>query len=382
MKSRSISVGIAVALLAATAACTSEGTPQSDPSTSPSASATATATEPPDMSEHESGPESPIVYGLYVPRGATQLGPVFRYRSSRLIEAYTPELSAALAEKAAEEAAQLAEDAEEGVPSPTPTPTPTTRPSPDSFKLLDDAPRPDTSVSFMRIDGDPTEVLRRMLAQINAAVPTAELDLNNLATYCQATDRRITSCKVLVRGMTSDEREIRIRLTVDPGKLATRTAAPASLTRPVMELTVDSTGDARLAQEKSDTGKLSDVVDVTSSDDTSGLLWPKMDEDAPLETPLVNGWTVPAQSTLLLSGVATPFAVTTTQSAADADQLAEQFVQANNPKAAPHKDVVQDLNSVSTTYSIRTKNGATARAIYTLTARGNYTAFIYMPTSK
>lgn len=382
MKSRTISAGIAVALLAATAACTSEGTPQTDPSARPSATATTTATKAPDVSEHESGPESPIVYGLYVPRGATQLGPVFRYRSSRLIEAFTPELSAAQAEKDAEEAAQLAEDVENGTPSPTPTPTPTTRPSPDTFKLLEDAPRPDTSVSLMRIDGDPTEVLRRMLAQINAAVPTAELDLNNLATYCQSSDRRITGCKVAVRGLTSDEREIRIRLSVDPGKLATRTAAPASLTRPVMELTVDSVGDPRLAQEKSDTGKLSDVADINSTDDTSGLLWPKMDEDAPLDTPLVNGWTVPTVSTLLLSGLTTPFAVTTTQSAADADQLAEQFVQSNNPKATPHKDVVQDLNAVSTTYSTRTKDGSTARAIYTLTARGNYTAFIYTPATK
>ena len=41
---------------------------------------------PTDVSEHESGPESPIAYGLQVPRGATQVGPLVRYRSERLIE--------------------------------------------------------------------------------------------------------------------------------------------------------------------------------------------------------------------------------------------------------------------------------------------------------
>lgn len=379
MKSRVISLAVVAALLSSVAACTSDGSPQTTPASNSTGKPTPIATEPPDLSEHESGPESPIAYGLYVPRGATQLGPLFRYRSTRLISAYQPELTAAVAQKAAEAADELAEDLANGTPSPTPTPTPTTRPSPDSFKLIENAPRPDTSVSLMRIDDDPTDVFRRLLAQINAAVPTAGLDLNDLSAHCQSKERRITRCDVSVRGKTEGDREIRIRVTVDPGKLSTRTSAPATLTRPVMVLRIDSVGDSRTAQLGSDTGKLSDVADVKSSDETSGLIWPKMDEDAALDTPLIGSWTVPAQSTLLLSGFTPPFAVTTDASAADADLLAEKFVRDSNPKGRLRKDVVEDLNSVSTTYSVRTPDGGTARAVYTLSARGNYTAYLYTP---
>lgn len=370
-------------MLATVAACTSEGSSEPAPTDTATAGSTGkptpAPTEPTDLSEHQSGPESPIAYGLYVPRGATQLGPLFRYRSTRLIAAYQPELTAAVAQEAAKAADKVAEDEADGTPSPAPTPTPTTRPSPDSFKIIENAPRPDTSVSLMRIDDDPTDVLRRMLAQINAAVPTAALDLNDLSKHCQSTDRRITRCDVAVRGMTEGDREIRIRLTVDPGKLSTRTSAPATLTRPVMELRVDSVADSRTAQLGSDTGSLSDVADVEDSDETSGLLWPKMDEDAPIDTKLVYNWTVPTESTLLLSGFAAPFAVTTSGSAAEADLLAEKFVRDSNPKGKVRKDVVEDLNSVSTTYWVRTRDGGTARAVYTLTARGNYTALIYSP---
>src|SRR5699024_11504150 len=47
---------------------------------------------PVNANEHESGPESPIAYGMSVPRGATQVGPIVRMRSQKLIDAYQPEL--------------------------------------------------------------------------------------------------------------------------------------------------------------------------------------------------------------------------------------------------------------------------------------------------
>src|SRR5699024_11564194 len=47
---------------------------------------------PVNANEHESGPESPIAYGMSVPRGATQVGPLVRMRSQKLIDAYQPEL--------------------------------------------------------------------------------------------------------------------------------------------------------------------------------------------------------------------------------------------------------------------------------------------------
>ncbi|MBP2390701.1 hypothetical protein [Aeromicrobium fastidiosum] len=375
MMARTSRVLLCAVALVALAGCDSS---TSSDGTRPTA--TPTATEAPDLSDHESGPESPIAYGLYVPQGATQLGPLFRYRSSRLIAAYRPELQAIEAQRAAEAAEKVAEDEADGTPSPSPTPTPTTRPSPDSFKLIgDDAPRPDTSISLMRIDGDPSDVVRRMMAQIAAAIPDAGIELDDLSKYCTAEERRITSCQLVARGLTEGEREIRLTMTVDTGNLATRTAPPGSLTRPVMQLTAENVGDPRAAQLGRDTGKLKDVADIDTIPETSGLIWPKMDLDAPNSTPLVNGWTAPADATLLLSGYTPQFAAMTTERAVDADQTAEQYVLANSPKGTLTKDVVEDLNSVSTMYAVKTKDGSIARAVYILSARGNYTALFYSP---
>jgi hypothetical protein len=377
MKARSWgALAAAVALVATLAACDGGGATD-DPA--PTATAAVPTTEQPNLSEHESGPESPIAYGLFVPEGATQLGPLFRYRSSRLIAAYRPELQAAQAQREAEEADRLAEDLAEGTPSPSPTPTPTTRPSDDSFDLLEDPPRPDTSISLMRIDGDPSDVVRRMMAQMDAAVPDANLVLDDLSQYCTSEERRITHCQVVVRGMTEGDREIRVTMQVDPGQLATRTAAPASLTRPVMQVTAEFVGDARTGQLGRDTGSLDDIPDVRSEDERSGLIWPKMDLDADLSTPLVNGWIAPPAATLLLSGFSPQFVAMTTQKAVDADQVAEQFVAAAAPGKTVTKDVAEDLNSVSTMYAVRTKDGSIARAVNILSARGNYTALFFTP---
>jgi len=365
--------GVALIALAACQGGSSSEGPDPRPSS--------TATKAPDLSEHESGPESPIAYGMFVPAGATQLGPLFRYRSSRLIAAYRPELQAAEAQRAAEQADKVAEDEANGTPSPTPTPTPTTRPSPDSFKIIEDPPRPDTTVSLMRVDGDPSDVVHRMLAQIDAAIPDANLVLDDLTPYCASTDRRITSCNVVARGITEGNREIRVTVNVDAGDLATRTAPPATLTRPVMQVTAEYVGDPRAGQLGRDTGSLDDIPEVREGDEKSGLIWPKMDLDAATSTPLVNGWVAPTSATLLLSGFTPQFAAMTTERAVAADQIAEQFVLANSPRGTLIKDVVEDLNSVSTMYAYRTKDGSTARAVYILSARGNYTALFYTPPS-
>lgn len=379
MKSRSWGALTAAVALMALAACDggSAGVQDGDATATPSAAAT--KTEKPDLSEHESGPESPIAYGLFVPAGATQLGPLFRYRSSRLIAAYRPELQAAQAQRDAEAAERVAEDEAEGTPSPSPTPEPTTRPSADSFDILDDPPRPDTSISLMRIDGDPSDVVRRMLAQMDAAVPDANLVLDDLSQYCTSVERRITHCQAVARGLTEGDREIRVTMQVDTGQLATRTAPPASLTRPVMQVTAEYVGDARTGQMGRDTGSLDDIAEIDSDDEKSGLIWPKMDLDADTSTPLLNGWVAPPSATLLLSGFSPQFAAMTTQKAVDADQTAEQFVAAAAPGKTVTKDVAEDLNSVSTMYAVRTKDGSIARAVYILSARGNYTALFFTP---
>lgn len=374
MKSRCFRVVLSLVALSLVAACDGGGSPDD-----PTPTSTQTTTQPPDVTEHESGPESPITYGLLVPRGATQLAPLIRFRSARLIAAYLPELKAAQAQKDAEARDEAAEEASEGTPPTPTTPTPDTRPSDDSFKLLEDPPKPDSTVSLMRIDGSPTDVVRRMLAQIDALLPDAGVVTDDLGEYCRSSLRRITSCRLAVQGIAQDDREIRVVMTVDPGILKTRTSGPSDLTRPVMTLSVEYVGEPRQGQLSRESNSLDGVKSIEDEPEKSALIWPKMDEDAPATSKLLNGWTAPTSATILLSGYRPRFAVITASRAVDADVTAEQYVLGNSPNGHITKDVVEDLNEVSTTYTTRTKNGATARATYVLSARGNYTVLFYEP---
>lgn len=371
MSRRMTAAVLTCALLVALTGCEgSTGTTIDDPTATP------TTPKPANVSEHESGPESPITYGFEVPPGATQLGPLVRYRSARLIATYQPELDAAIAQKAAEEKDKAEQD---GTEVPTTAPTPDSRPSGDTFKLIDDAPKPDSTISLMRIDGKPSDVVRRMLAQIAAALPDSDVSVNDLSKYCTSTHHRVTSCRLAVRGLTADDRDIRVTMTVDPGNVETRTAPPSDKGRPVMTLTIEYVGEPRKGQLTHESSNLNDVPSVKSSGDVSGLIWPKMDEDAPPTTKLVHGWTAPTDSTILLSGYQPEFVVIATHKAVDSDIVALEFAQRNGVKGAYTKDVVEDLNAVSTTYTSTSKNGAVARATYVLSARGNYAMLFYYP---
>ena len=373
MRNRTIATTLVCALLAVLAGCNSStGATIEDPT------ATATTPKPANVTEHESGPESPITYGFEVPRGATQLGPLVRYRSARLIAAYQPELDAALAQKAAEEKDKADQAERDGTPIPSTIPTPDSRPSDDTFKLIDDAPKPDTTISLMRIDGNPSDVVRRMLAQISAALPDNHVEFNDLSKYCSTAHDRVTSCRLAVRGLTVDDRDIRVTMTVDPGNVVTRTSPPSAKRRPVMTLTIEYVGEPRKGQLTRESNSLKDVPEVTG-DDTSGLIWPKMDVDALPTTKLVHGWTAPADSTIILSGFDPKFVAITTPKAVDSDLVALEFAQSNGVKGAYTKDVVEDLNAVSTTYTSTSKDGAVARATYVLSARGNYAMLFYYP---
>ncbi|AXT83972.1 hypothetical protein C6I20_01380 [Aeromicrobium sp. A1-2] len=385
MKSRLFRAAVSVAALALIASCDGQGSAGTPADPTESGATTAA----PNVTEHESAPESPIAFGLQVPPGATQVGPLIRYRSARLISVYQPELLAAQAQKDAEArdkaAAEADENATEGTPptpTPTPTPTPEARPSDDTFKLLDDPPKPDSTVSLMRIDGDPTDVVRRMLAQIAARLPASTIVTNDLSAYCKSTLRRITRCEMSAHGITEDDRNLRITMDVDPGNIKTRTSGPSNLTRPVMVVTVEYVGEPRKGQLASEAGSLDGVEDTDSTDEKSGLIWPKMDEDAPSTEPLLDGWIAPTTATILLSGYHPDFAVTTFTRAVSADQTAEQFVESKRPKGKTiTKDIVEDLNEVSTTYTTPTKGGGTAQATYVLSARGNYTILLDHPAA-
>lgn len=376
---RAATAAVAMIALAALTGCTAKDPATASPTpTRPSSSATSTATSTADVSEHESGPQSPILYGLEVPKGATQLGPLVRYRSHRLIQAYRPELDAVLAQQKADEEQKLREQAEEDgttPATPTPTPTPTATPGDDTFAELDDPPRPDVTISLLRVDGSPTEVLRRLIAQINAVLPDAKLAEDDLSDFCQAKEQRITSCEVKARGLTRGESDIQITVSADPGDVVTRTARVASKLDPVMVVKIEYVGEPRAGQSTSKDDSPNVPRDVKGKD-TSGLIWPRMDVEAPVSTKQLDGWTVPATSTILLSGRHPLFVALATERVGEADTIAREYAER---LGKPSKDVVEDLNEISTTYRVKAKDGATATSTFVLSGRGSYVMIFYTP---
>lgn len=343
----------------------------------PNPSKTSAAPEVNDVSEHESGPESPIAYGFQVPRGANQVGPLIRYRSARLLQAYKPELDAAQAQKDAGEQRRRDEAEAAGRPLASPTPTPTTAPSRDTYYLLDNPPKPDTTISLMRVNGNPTAVLRAMLAQIDVILPRAGVVRSDISRYCQAEDRRITSCALNVKGKTRNGRALAVSLAVDPGDAATRTGAPATNQRPVMFFRVAYIGDPRDGQLNRQHDSDVTIPAGVKAPDKSGLIWPRMDEDAKLSSDLLNGWRAPTGSELLLSAYRPAFVVLTTTRAFDSSNAALKF--AESLQEEPPVDVVEDLNEIVTTYTATSPDGNRAMASYILSARGYYAVLFFDP---
>lgn len=337
------------------------------------------ATSNPEIDSHESGPASPIAYGLSVPNGATQLGPLVRYRSERLIEAYKPELEAVRAEEALELQREQGTDATP--PTETPTPTPNNRPEGDLFEDLDEPPKPDTFVSLMRIDGDPTLVLRRQLAELSVLLPEASIVTDDLSAYCKARDRRVTGCALDVTGTTPGGRELHVELNVDPGRVGTRTGNFASRERPVMKLSVTHVGDPRAGQEDRTAEKLADPPKVEDTAEKTDWIWPKMDEDAPETAPLIDGYTPPSSATVLLSGQRPPFATMTTLRASIATEITETFTGERVEEGGLQRDVIADLNEVIITTWGTTADGSAVRTVHTLSARGNYLSLFVTPAS-
>jgi hypothetical protein len=333
----------------------------------------------PEINSHESGPASPIGFGVSVPAGAAQLGPLVRYRSEGLITAYKPELDALRAEEALEQAQEEGTDAT--APTATPTPTIDTRPEGDLFEDLDDPPRPDTFVSLMRIDGNPTLVVRRLLAQLSVLLPEADIVTDDLSAYCQARDRRVTGCTLDVTGTTPGGRDLHARMTVDPGRVATRTGNYASMERPVMRLDLAYVGDARTGQENRTPEQLEDPPEVEETAEKTDWIWPKMDEDAPATDPVIDGYLPPSSAMVLLSGRRPPFATMTTLRASIATEVAETFTSERVEDGGLRRDVVADLNEVIITTWGKARDGRQVRTVHTLSARGNYLSLFLDPVS-
>ncbi len=344
-----------------------------------------TASAPDAITAHEGGPESPIVDGLTVPEGAVQLGPLARYRSDRIIEAYQPDLTVALTRQGVSDAVSAARANPDGVLQPTPPViTKSGRPDDDTFALLEEPPPADVTVAAIRIDADSSvgksEVVQSIVAQVAALLPDADLDPDDFSSYCTVVDDRVTGCELEVEGVTADDRNLAISMFVDPGNPATRISAPSSLTRPVMEVRVQDLSDPRIERSVDD-----DAEEQPAPDPVGGqlddVIWPAMDTEAPADTPLLNGWVAPEGTLILLSSYQPEFVSLHVPSSSEAREIARSYVESLSPDAPVTLDSYEGLNEVDVTFSSTAPDGERAVATHVITARGNYVMLFHSPAS-
>ena len=368
---------VPIVLVTLLAGCAPRVVPPQPTPTTPVSPEASESTDVADATEHESGPDSPIAYGFQVPRGASQVGPLVRYRSDRLLAAYQVELETAQARKDADWQRRCDELKSRGKPCKVSNPSPTPVPTSDTFGLLSDPPKPDVTVSLMRVTGSPTAVVRAMLAQIDVILPKAGIVSSDISKYCASKARRITSCHLRVTGTTPNGRRLTVTLRVDPGKLGSRTSAPATNRKPVMYLRVAYVGDPRAGQANRRHDSDVNVPVGVRRPDTSGLIWPGMDLDARSTSRLLNGWRRPLGAKILLSAYQPAFVVVSTTKALDASSIAEKF--ATSIQEEPKVDVVEDLNEITTTYTAVGPDGERGLASYVLSARGYYAVLFWIP---
>ncbi|MFY0407357.1 hypothetical protein [Solicola sp. PLA-1-18] len=377
LRRRAGALALTLALAGGLAACTDAGDGTPSPS-EPSSESTEGA-----VAQHETSTESPLGYGLSVPDGATQLGPLVRKRSPRVIEAFQGQLEEARQERAAEEARKRLES---GEPSESATPSPSPSPSRDSFIELEDPPPADITTALLRVDGDPAEVLQELLAQLASVLPDNGIDPKNWSSYCRAENEVYTGCSLTQEGVTDDDQQLSVVISVDPGQVATGTAPPGAQNRPVMTVTLQNTADPTQIEsdDPSPSVSPSPVPTPTPAPAVEGaFVEPTTTAPSTAGSPLLNDqWTVRDDTTLLLSGYVPGFAIMVADRDINADAIARSYVLPFSDSGAPTQDIVEDRNEISTTYTAQTTTrGLQVSATYIQSGRGNYVALFYSPPS-
>ncbi|MGH3424428.1 MAG: hypothetical protein ACRDO8_06860 [Nocardioidaceae bacterium] len=372
-------------LVSAVTACTeSDADPGSDPTTTVKAPPASTVVQ------HETGVGSPIGYGLSVPDGAAQLGPLVRRRSPELIEAYQKVLDRYEKQKAREQAK------ENGGENPTETtPTPNPFPTEDTFGELDQPPEPDITTALLRVDDDPGKVFEDVLGQVAKTLPGLGVDPEKWSQYCEADHGLYTGCEASVSGRTVDDRGVRVTITLDPGNVETMTAPAGTRKNPVMSVTTESTdpidtSEALPGDEPSPAPTTTPPSPPSPSPIAQGTpvdaKWPTMKREtpaAPGDPLLTNRWSIRDYTTLLLSGDDPAFAMMVTERRTNADAVARSYALAYSDGGEPRRDTVEDRTEISTTYTARTsENGPTVTSTYIQAGRGNYVALFYDPPTK
>lgn len=336
-----------------------------------------------EIPEHETTAGSPMGYGMSVPEGATQLGPLVRKRSARLIATYQDQLAEARQEAAAEEAQR---QAEEGLQETTPPPSP--RPSEDTFGELEEPPEPDITTALLRVDGKPSKVFEAVLSDLDELMPENGIEPSRWSQFCKADKEVYTGCTVTQAGRTTEGDNIKVVVSVDPGDTKTLVAPPASDKRPIMTVTAQSTDDPAQTPEEPDSESsptptpTPTVAPSTQRANVDGS-FPKMEAAAPAKADaslLNSSWQIRDDVTLLLSGYRPGFAIFVADRNTNADAVARSYALAFSDKGAPTQDIVEDRNEISTTYAARSsKRGLVAIATYVQSGRGNYVAVFYTP---
>ncbi|MDN5855626.1 MAG: hypothetical protein L0K86_22860 [Actinomycetia bacterium] len=405
------------ALLAGAIACTSED-PTPDPPPSKSI-----AVDPDDIVKHEAAAGAPISFGIDVPDGAVQVGPLVRQRRAEVADVIggIPRRAEAFENDGPDDkSGPETRDPEE--------PTP-----------------PDFTTAMLRIDGDPSEVVQAMLAELADSLAGSDIDAEHWRRYCTVADGVYTGCRLHTRGKTDDDEHVAVEFTVDPGNAATKTAPAGSLLRPVMVLTLErieppeedgdqpaldpvdaqaseaqAAIDAREAEERakaaaaekkaekgkknadSGKGRADDASDAdpdqnaeetsdeeADSDDAEDSdkggtepKWPTMKREWPATT---GDWIlspkckVGPKTEVILSSSMPQVAMIAVKPGGDADQIARRFVRAFADEATtPKLDEVEDRNELSVTYTPRNDGSGPSVAVTTVaTGRGNYIELLF-----
>lgn len=335
---------------------------------------------------HELSVDSPIGFGFRVPEGAVLVGPLMRYRSDELRGEFSEELEAALIDQAVAEGQRSLNNAETTDPDElaelADTPEPPYERRRDSYHLIEEQPAPDSTYAFLRVDGDPTTAYRDILTQVREILPDSDVDPATWRDSCTLEENRISLCQVRAEGTASNGRELRVRVTIDPGDLSTRFTPAAAQERPVMAVKVNVIDGAELDQ----TGSYERTPFEADPEPEDGVdddyIWPQMDVDEPTDSPnLLDGsWQVPEDTTLLLSGHDPRFAVLFSHQGAILEQTARDWVASHSDRSEMDMDILEDLNEYSTTYSANSSiEGLVARATYVQSARGTYLVMVYEP---
>ncbi|UPK75879.1 hypothetical protein MU582_04380 [Nocardioidaceae bacterium SCSIO 66511] len=417
---RRVAIGIATAALIATAtACTADS--DDGPTDAPTKHV---AVDPDEVERHEATSGTPISFGIDVPEGAVQVGPLIRQRRADVQEVIDD--------------VDGREDAFANDGDPADPADPETR-DPDEPAL------PDFTTAMLRVDGDPNEVVPAMLGELSDSLEGSEIDAEHWRDYCVVDDAQIMGCRLADRGTTDDDVHVAVELTVYPGDPKAKLAAAGSLLRPVLVLTLEQLGpraesgqrdradaqardaqnalDARKAEEAaiakerdkrkadnksaakpdkagvrdaSSDGDQPETDDPTSDGDEPDSdgsgdpeadkpdepKWPTMKRERPAEAGdwiLTPKWKIRPNTEVILSSATPKVAMLAVKDGADTEAIARRYVRAFADVATtPKIDEVEDRNERSITYTPRNDGSGPAIAVTAVaTGRGNYIELLY-----